>query len=279
MELSLRELQGVLKRLITAPDGVDAALTREARLHPGGIDGLIRGGPALGARERLEIYANAYFHRLFDCLKEDYPATLVVIGEDAFRTLVSAYLAAHPSDSASVFGVGRFLPDFVVRYPEVTSWPFLDDLARLERTLIEVFHAADAPPLTATELQRIPAERWDGLRLSLHPAVTILDCAWAVDYLLVPASRERDGAPLERRPTTILVWRQNDEVYRRRVDRPERTALVLVRQGATFGAVCEAVAPLLGASAADEIKSMLSRWLRDGLLRSGDTGPRVFRRA
>jgi uncharacterized protein (UPF0276 family) len=279
MNLSLKELQGVLKRLITAPGGVDAALTREARLHPGAIDGLIRGGPALGARERLEIYANAYFHRLFDCLMEDYPATLAVIGEGAFRTLVSAYLSEHPSDSTSVFGVGRLLPEFIIRHHVTSDRPFLGELARLERTLIEVFHAADAPALEARDLQRVPAEAWPELRLSLHPAVTILDCAWAVDDLLEPASRERNGAPLERRPTTILVWRQNDAVYRRRVDGPERTALVLVRRGATFGAVCEAVAPLLGASAAHEIKSMLSRWLRDGLLRSGDTGPRVFRRA
>lgn len=279
MELSLRELQGVLKRVITAPDGVDAALTREARLHPDGIDQLIVGGPPLGARERLEIYANGHLHRLLDCLKEDYPATLVVIGEDAFRALVSAYLAEHPSDSPSVFGVGRLLPEFIVRHPVASDRPFLGELARLERTLIEVFHAADAPALGAMDLQRIPAEAWPALRLSLHPAVAMLDCEWPVDELLESVGRERDGAPLERRPITILVWRQNDEVYRRRVDRPERLALAVVRQSATFGIVCEAVAPLLDASAADEIKSMLSRWLRDGLLRSGDTGPRVFLRA
>ena len=270
MELSLRDLQGVLKRLITAPDGIDAALSREAALHRDGIDGLIAGGPPLGARQRLEIYSNGYFRRLLDCLKEDYPATLAVIGEHAFRTLVVAYLAAHPSDSPSVFGVGRFLPDFILRHPVVSDRPFLGDLARLERTLIEVFHAADAPPLTATELQRIPAEAWATLRLSQHPAVAMLECEWPVDDLLEPASRERKSAPPERRPTTILIWRQNDEVYRRRVDRSERTALAMVRQGATFGAACEAVAPLLGAGAANEIRSMLSRWLHDGLLRSGE---------
>jgi hypothetical protein len=269
MELSLRDLQGVLKRLVTAPDGIDAVRAREAAL-PDGIDGLIRGGPPLAARQRLEIYANGYFRRLFDCLKEDYPAALAVIGEHAFRTLVVAYLAAHPSDSPSVFGVGRFLPDFILRHPVVSDRPFLADLVRLERTMIEVFHAADAPPLSATELQRIPAETWATLRLSLHPAVAMLDCEWPVDDLLEPASRECDSASPERHPTTILVWRRNDEVYRRRVDRPERTALAVVRQGETFGAVCEAAAPLLGFGGADEIKSMLSGWLRDGLLRSGE---------
>lgn len=230
-------------------------------------------------RQRLEIYANGYFRRLFECLKEDYPATLAVIGEDAFRILVSAYLAEHPSDSPSVFGVGRLLPEFIIRHPVTLNRPFLGDLARLERTLIEVFHATDAPALGAMDLQRVPAKAWPALRLSLHPAVAMLDCGWPVDGLLESVGCERDGAPLERGPVTIVVWRQNDEVYRRRVDRPERTALALIRQTATFGAVCEAVAPLLGAGGADEIKSMLSRWLRDGLLRSGDTGPSVFRRA
>ncbi len=267
MELSLRELQGLLKRLIIAPDGVDAALMR---VHRDGIDRLIVGGPALEVRQRLEIYANGYFRRLLDCLKEDYPATLAVIGEDAFRTLVSAYLAEHPSDSPSVLGVGRLLPEFIIRHPIASHLPFLGELARLERTLIEVFHAADAPALGAMDLQRVPAEAWPTLRLSLHPAAAMLDCEWPVDELLEPADRGRDCAPLEPRAVTIVVWRQNDEVYRRRVDRAERTALALIRQTATFGAVCEAVAPLLGASAADEIKSMLLRWLHAGLLWSGN---------
>ncbi len=129
MQFSLsRELQGLLKRLITAPGGIDAALTREVRLHPGGIDGLIAGGPRLGARKRVEIYANAYFHRLLDCLKEDYPVTLAVIGEDAFRSLVVAYLAEHPSDSPSIFEVGRVLPEFMIRHPVTLDRPFLGEL-------------------------------------------------------------------------------------------------------------------------------------------------------
>src|SRR5579883_1338499 len=131
MELSLRELQGLLKRLIIAPDGVDAALMR---VHRDGIDRLIVGGPALEVRQRLEIYANGYFRRLLDCLKEDYPATLAVIGEDAFRTLVSAYLAEHPSDSPSVLGVGRLLPEFIIRHPIASHLPFLGELAARTNT-------------------------------------------------------------------------------------------------------------------------------------------------
>lgn len=269
MELALGELQSLLARLITSTEGVNTQLQGDS-LAPEKIEKIIHGDGRLGAVERLQIYATAYFHRLLECLKEDYPATLAVTGEDVFRALIAAYLAAHPSDSPSVFGVGRFLPDFIAHHWLAGQCPFLGDLARLERTLIEVFHAADAPPLTATELQHIPAERWDGLRLYPHPAVAILDCQWRVDELLDLAGTGGAIATPERRATAILVWRQDDEVYRRRVDCSERTALALIRQGETFGALCEAVAPLLGAGAVDEIKSMLSRWLRDGLLRSGE---------
>jgi hypothetical protein len=193
---------------------------------------------------------------------------LAVTGEEPFRALVATYLTAHPSDSPSVFGVGRFLPDFIAHHSLAGQWPFLGDLARLERSLIEVFHATDAPPLTATELQHIPAERWDGLRLYPHPAVAILDCEWRVDELLDLAGIGGAIATPERRATAILVWRQDNEVYRRRLESVERIALGLIREEATFGAVCEAVAPRLGADTAREINAMLARWLRDGILRA-----------
>jgi hypothetical protein len=267
MELALGELQSLVARLITSTEGVNPQLQRDSPARDK-IEKIIHGDERLGAVERLQIYATAYFHRLLESLTEDYPVTLAVIGEEEFRALVAAYLAAHPSNSPSVFGVGRSLPDFIVRYPEVMPWPFLGDLARLERTLIEIFHAADAPPLTATELQHIPPERWDELRLYPHPAVAILDCEWRVDELLDLAGTGDPIATPERRATAILVWRQDNEVYRRRLEPVERIALGLIREEATFGAVCEAVAPQLGADTVREINAMLARWLRDGILRS-----------
>src|SRR5262249_1323716 len=108
------------------------------------LSGVIRGDERLSALQRLNIYADAYFYRLLDCLKEDFPATAAVTG-DAFEGLVRAYLDKHAPAEPSIFYAGQRLADFLGDHPVGERWPFLAELARLERTLIEVFHAADAP--------------------------------------------------------------------------------------------------------------------------------------
>jgi hypothetical protein len=41
------------------------------------LEALVDGDERLSAVERVDIYADAYFYRLLDCLAEDFPATLV----------------------------------------------------------------------------------------------------------------------------------------------------------------------------------------------------------
>jgi len=83
---------------------------------------VIRGDERLSALQRLKIYADAYFYRLLDCLKEDFPATAAVTGE-AFAGLVRAYLDEHPPTEPSIFYAGRHLADFVGNHALAERWP------------------------------------------------------------------------------------------------------------------------------------------------------------
>src|SRR5271168_2786264 len=107
----LQRLQTLLYRLIVAPEGVDQGLAMEA--PPGGIEAIFSGDNRLSSRDRLEIYANAYFYRLLDVLKEEFPATRVVIGEANFHNLVTGYLVGYPPTQPSILYAGRNLPDFI----------------------------------------------------------------------------------------------------------------------------------------------------------------------
>jgi len=81
MSLPLKQLQSILYRLITAASGVAEGLAAEKRLvaeggmPAGGLDALVLGDDRLSAEDRVDIYANMYFYRLLDVLKEDFPAT------------------------------------------------------------------------------------------------------------------------------------------------------------------------------------------------------------
>jgi hypothetical protein len=260
MSPDLKDLQTLLYRAITAGPGTarssDLAVLSDA----------IREDERLSALQRLKIYADAYFYRLLDCLKEDFPATTTVIG-DTFEKLVRAYLGEHPPAEPSIFYAGSHLPDFLDNHPLRERWPFVAELARLERTLVEVFHDPDAVALTAGDVHAIAPADWPTLSLCIHPALRLLDCNWRVNDVLRALENGTEWQEPARAPVSLLVWRQGCQVYYRQLEPPERGALETVSNGADFATVCEAFASRFdGDDPAAGIKEMLTRWVADGLL-------------
>jgi hypothetical protein len=145
--------------------------------------------------------------------------------------------------------------------------PFIADLVRLERAVVEVFLGPDRSPLTVDELRTIPAHKWPSLRIAIHPGIRLLDCEWRVDELLSAVERKRFiPAPIRER-RSIIVWRKDCDVSYRALGDVEWRALANVRCGNEFKLVCEAIAAESGEAAAPALTSkMLSRWLTDGIL-------------
>jgi hypothetical protein len=281
---NLKQLQTQLYRLITAPEGVAAGLADERAREENmlgdlqnleTLEDLIESDDRLSATERLEIYANAYFYRILDCLKEDFPATLAVLGADNFHNLVTGYLIEYPPTEPSISYAGRHLAEFLRHHPMRERWPFIGDLAELERTLIEVFHAAGAEPLNAETMRAVAPEDWPALAMRTHPALAIVDCEWRVDELLrevAAVTGESDhirGEPAHE-AVGVLVWRRNSRVHYRALERTERAALELASAGASFAAICEAIAAVCGEhdpiAPVELINRLLARWIDEGLL-------------
>ena len=99
---STGKLQSLLYRLITAPSGVAEGLAAERDLRADGLDAIVLGDERLSAEARVDIYANMYFYRMRDALKEDFPATLAVLGDDNFHNLVTGYLLEYPPTEPSM---------------------------------------------------------------------------------------------------------------------------------------------------------------------------------
>jgi putative DNA-binding protein len=261
----LTNLQTLLYKAITvSPGGVTE--TPERRIG-NGLESMIRGDGRLSAVERITIYADAYFYRLLDCLKEDFPATLAVVGQSTFEDIVRPYLTEYPPTEPSILFAGRDLADFLAIRHLSDRWPFLAELALLERTLIEVFHAPDAPALSASQVHEIAPADWPTLSLRTHPALRMLDCEWRVNDVLGAVETATQWTEPEPGPVFLLVWRQGAQVYYRELEPPERAPLEVASRGANFATVCEALASWLDAEdATAAITELLARWLADGLL-------------
>ena len=270
MPIHLKELESLLYRLITAPNGVAEGLAAERNLSAGGLDAIVLGDDRLSAEARVDIYANMYFYRIRDALKEDFPATLAVLGEDNFHNLITGYLIEYPPSEPSISDCGRYLADYLRDHPIREGAPFVADLAKLERAVVEVFVGPDDAALDPDSLRATPPEDWPAMKLRIHPAAQILVLEWRVSELLRAVEDGHPWKPAERSAVKVLIWRRNARVFYRDLERAEADALDAASPGATFAEICDVVA----AEPDDDdpvaaMNRMLARWLSDGLLVRG----------
>lgn len=256
----LQKTQKILWQFITAPEGVEKALQDNSDvILP------IRGDARLSAAARLAIYANMYFFRILDSLKEDFPTVLKTVGVDRFHNLVTDYLVKHPSKYWTLRNVGKALPTFLKRHHLLRTWPFLSELAQFEWTLLDVFDAANVVLLSREKLSNLKAAQWENLKLQVVPAFRILKSAWPVDQM---RQTKRKKTFIQRtKKDHLIVWRWDLKVYYRLAHSLEARLLKKMCNGVLFSEICTLAAQTSGMDQAiTSIHKLLEQWLKEGLL-------------
>lgn len=263
---SLRALQDQFHRLVTAPESVEATLVLRGETAAS-LDGFVRGDARLSAVARLDVYANMYFFRILDVLRDAYPKVVAALGDDRFHNLVTAYLAACPPSHYSIAAAGDRLPAFLQTHAFTASKPWLPALARLERAYVTLFDGPDAAPLTVTRVRELGAESMAALTLAPIPCHALLTHDFAIAALWSRLDRGEAIGDVAMEGEAVVVWRDDVTVFHRRLDADEVPLLRLVQQGTTVAALCEAADAGADVSqAALRVFSLLFRWVGDGLV-------------
>ena len=232
------------------------------------IDAIVD-APPLSAADRLAIYGNAYRVRLIEALDDTYPMLHAVLGDEMFAAMGEQFVAAHPSVHRSIRWYGSELADFLGRIAPFAEQPILKELAELEWTLTEVFHAADAKPVQRAALAAIDPAAWSGLTFTLHPSLRRLQFTWNTAAVWQAMSRNESPpdpvAALE--PVPWRLWRRHLQNYFRSMTPAEAAALDAAQRGATFGEMCQA----LSAWVPDEqiplhAAGLLAAWADGGMI-------------
>jgi len=276
----LRGVEELLWKLITAPEGVvrgAAELHREGALESEDLSFLVPPNDRLGSAEQLDIYADMYFHRLRDCLAEDFPVLVARLGSARFHNLVTDYLLAHPSTHFSLRELGRALPGFLDSHALEREFPALADLARLEWARIDVFDDADAPPLSREAVLELGASEPERSGLGLIPAARLL----RLDASVLPLWKRLDAGESEEaasaagprgETSAVRVWRKGFAIYHRSMQPDEERCLeALASGGASLAELGELLA---GAEPPDAAETQLARrfvalldlWSQDEIL-------------
>jgi hypothetical protein len=224
------------------------------------------GGHGVAPARGLQVYVHAYGARLREALRNDHPALLALLGEDAWTGMTAAYIAACPSRHASLRHFGDRLPRFLREHPDLAARPLLAELAAFERALLDCFDAADGPVAAWKDLLALPPSRWPGLMPRFVPALARFSSrCGAVDAWKSVRRGEAPAASSADRGEWAL-WRDAGLVTRfRPLPAMEAALLDHFLDGGDFGGACE----LLQAwQAPDEVPGFalgqLRRWCGEG---------------
>jgi hypothetical protein len=250
---SLYEVQRLFWESVAVQPGRDSIAPAFVRL--------VRGYDDSDRKTRIGVYADAYFLRLRDVLREDFPRVAALVGSEQFDGVVKSYLEAFPSRWPSVRHLGHALSEFLRHRTDTPTC--LADLAELEWARIEVFDAPDAECATIEDFISVPADAWPTLHFSAIPAIRTLCAQYPVHHLW-SGGKSFEVTTAE---TSLRVWRANDcRVFHALMDRRESAAIQKMISGEPFAAMCETFADLPEAGAAQESAALLVRWIEDGII-------------
>ena len=222
---------------------------------------------------QLSIYCHAYRARLREVLANDYPATLMAIGDDHFNALVTDYISAHPSHYFSLRDFGKHLPRFMADRVQheagYRGMHWLVELSRFEWSLGLAFNAANVSLFTEQDMAGIPAETWPELRFIIHPSLQRLEFEWNIPEMwqALTADPPTPVSAVRSQAGSWLIWREQLVTRFRSLPVDEQQALDKVCEGGSFYQVCEQLATHMNE---DEVSlraaGLLKGWITQELI-------------
>ena len=237
----LAELQRWILGSITDIGGLEA---HTGDLHGAWVPDLVTASPRQTAYERLEIYSNAYFARLGECLRELFPVLVVSLGKSDFERFANGYLDAYPPTTYSLNRLADHFADFLAatRPQDVPSpdWPdFLVELARVEHAIEQVFDGPgneELPPLAIEKSMTLPADELAELRFEPAPCLRLLELQFPINDYYSAVRQGRTPHWPGPQPTWLAITRRDYVVRRIPLEAAEFAVLSALVAGETLGA-------------------------------------------
>ncbi len=131
---------------------------------------------------RLNIYKNNTRLNLIDTLKNIYPVTLQLVGEEFFKTMARHYIKQAPMEGGNRNAYGAGFSAFISSFKDAGSLPYLSDMAKLEYAYFKIGLAEEQEPLTQEGLQACLEHSGD-IKIALNEHVCLVEIDFNVNDL------------------------------------------------------------------------------------------------
>ena len=262
--MKLAEIQQLFWRAISWPTGIDDFLDKADDATRQAFAATFAETESFSRPDRLRVYAEAYFWRLFEVTADQFDITAWLAGPRRFHNFVTDYVLARPSRGPDVRQFAAGVPEALAAHDLARHRPGIEDIAAVQWAILQAVTAPDEPRLTAEALAQRPQAAWPTMRLQAVASAQLVPCR--LDFTALHTAHAAEEAPPDlplQEPTSYLVWRRPDlNVYHRALEPTHARALAALLRADTFEAICNATASPQTAA------NWLREWLTDGLVRA-----------
>jgi len=280
---SLRSVQQWMQAVIMHPKGVNSDELVNDELT---IDNMILPSRHLTSQQRIEVYSNAYYARLLECMRDEFSAVVALLGEEIFNSFAFGYLQSYPSASYTLADLGSQFHGFLTdnrdslgdddsaESVEDNRWfDFMLDLVLLERTYGEVFSGPgieNIETLDADALSAVAPALVGDICLTPAPCMRLLYLkSRAHEYAIAIRKSGTTSAELPKMVETCLVVTRINYVVRTIVVEPDEFLLLQkLFEGVCLDSAIASVVEQLSLSEeqlAGKLADWFKRWAMDRL--------------
>jgi hypothetical protein len=216
-----------------------------------------------GPRERLSIYNEQYWFRLFTALQEDFPLLARSLGFWDFNRLVSAYLDTHPPRSPFLENLPDRFHDFI-RGDAGHPSPLHHQIVALELALLKTFHAPATDPFQPEDMVSAAPRLGAETVLRFQSGFSLFEEDWNLMALRMGGLQATDAKPV---PIACkgywAVFRSEGRLDWKELERTPFLLLSALAAGSSIVDACGGIAGNLGEEDLKRLPIDLPRWFAE----------------
>lgn len=157
------------------------------------------------AGKRFSVYRNNVTVSLIEALRDGFPTTACLLGDENFTAIARLFVDQHAPNSPLMFLYGSPFPAFLASIKPLAHLGYLPDVAQLEWEMRLAYHAADAAPITPETLQALTPDAFMAAQLIFAPAVRLVRSEFPIYDIRAYALKE--GPAPKGAAQTVLITR------------------------------------------------------------------------
>lgn len=191
--------------------------------------------------ERFHIYSNNIFSSLKNVLKEDFPISKKVLGEQKFNQASFEFVRNLPPTSGCLLNYGEKFPRFLEVF--FSTVLYIKDVAQLEWAKKEIYYKENSTPMDPQTISSIPADEYSSLIFEFPEATFFLKSQFSLNELCVEAEKENEKIKAPKPiPSYSLIIRPRFQVQHDWLKAEEFNFLEALYEGKTLGEAYEKAA-------------------------------------